>query len=133
MGKPFLDVSEVLVDPDFADTFDVTRSPEVVNSFGESTVPVPQVIPGKIGVVTMASPNDLDRLPEGDNSSRTISIVTKFRLQGPSPGFKPDVVTWRGDNYVVKLVEPYVQYGAGFIQALAGSIDTQQAAPSGMG
>lgn len=132
-ARPKLDVSSVLLDPFFADSFDFVRQPEVVNGYGESTVPQPQQFTRQVGVVTMAHPNDLDRLPEADRSARTISIVTKVRLQGPSPGIKPDVVTWGGNRYVVKLVEPYVRFGAGFVQVLAGSIDTQQAATGSMG
>lgn len=127
-----LDVSEVVSDPDFADDFVVTRQPETVNNFGESTTPANQTIK-TFGTVTMANPDDLLRLPEGDRSDRTISIVTQFRLQAASPGIKADIVTWRGNNYLVKLVDPYVQFGAGQIQAICGSIDTQQAAPSDMG
>lgn len=130
--RPTLDVSDVLLDPLFADRFDYLRQPEVVNAYGESTVPAPVTYRNQSGVVTFASPNDLDRLPEGDRSARTISIITKVRLQGPSQGVKADVVTWAGDRYVVKLCEPYVRYGQGFVQALAGSIDTQQAASAAM-
>ena len=134
MSQAFIDVSEVLLSPDMADSFQVTRRPEVVVA-GRSTVPNP-VTTDQIGVVTMASPNDLLRLEDNDRMDRTISIVTKARLQGPAQvagtNFKPDLVVWRGDTYVVKSCEPYPQFGAGFVQALAGSWDSVDEAPSAM-
>lgn len=122
---PYLDVSEALLDPTLVDQFVVTRRPEVIDAHGRSTVPAPIVFKNIIGVVTAASPNDLERLDDQDRMGRHLSIVTKFRLQGPSPGFKPDTITWKGDVFIVKSIDPYPQFGDGFVQALVGSIDTQ--------
>ncbi len=59
---------------------------------------------------------------------RNLVIVTKFRLRGPakdgSTQYQPDLITWEGDSYVVKTIDPYPQYGAGFIQAIVGSMDS---------
>lgn len=122
----FLDVSTVLLDPDFTDNFSVTRRQETVDNNGFSTV-VP-VTTQQIGVVTAASPNQLDRLAEADIFKRAINVVTKFKLQGEVVGYKPDLVVWRGDNYIVKEIDLYPQYGAGFIQALCVSEDLVDAA-----
>ena len=63
---------------------------------------------------------------------RNLSIVTAFALQGPSPNFLPDRVVWNGDTYVVKWIDPYKRYGAGgFVQAIIGSIDSQDTSPAG--
>lgn len=122
--KAFLDVSEVLLDPTLVDSFTVNRRAETVNNFGESTLTV-TVMEGVLGVVCSASPNDLKRLDDRELMGRHLSVVTRFRLQGPSPGYQPDTILWNGDEYVVKLIDPYPQYGYGFIQAIVGSIDAQ--------
>ena len=125
---PQVNVSQTVKSPMFSDGIVVIRRPEVVTSGGQSSVPSP-VSTAAVAVVTMANPDDLRRLEEFDATERTISVVTEFRLQATVAGFKPDIVVWRGDNYVVKNVQPYPQFGAGFVQALAGSIDYQDANP----
>jgi hypothetical protein len=126
---PLLNVSNTVRSPMFADAIVVKRRPEVISSKGVSTVPTVVTTP-TLGVVTAANPNDLMRLEESDRTERTISIVSEFRLQATVKGFKPDIVVWRGDNYVVKDVQPYPQFGPGFVQALAGSIDYQDVNPA---
>lgn len=124
---PFLDVSDVLLDPDFASRFDIKRRAETVGSNGRPVV-TETLIKKQVGVFTVASPNDLDRLSEEDRMGRNFVLVTKARLLGPSQSaagvkYKPDLVVWQGNSYIVKTMEPYTQYGAGFVQAIVGSID----------
>ena len=76
----------------------------------------------------MASGADLKRYPELQMLERVLSIVTKTRLQSAVNGAQPDIIIWRGDNYVVKALDPYPQYGQGFYQAIAASIDLMDAA-----
>lgn len=118
---PLLDVSELTLDPDFATTFQVLRRAEANNQYGEPVLTPASM--SAVGVVCQASPSDLQRLPGYDFGRRTLSICTKFRLQLASPGFKADVVVWRGDNYLVIDVQPYTEFGAGFVEALATSMD----------
>ena len=124
MTGPFLAPARALSNPMLTSSFVVLRRREVVTSEGVSTVPTPVPYPA-IGVVTSAGPNDLRRLEEYDAADRHIAIVTRFRLQMTSPGFKPDIVVWNGDNFVVKAIDPYPQYGDGWVQAIVGSIDLQ--------
>lgn len=125
MPGPFLNPSaRPLTNPFLTSSFNVIRRAEVVSNKGVSTVPSPVTSPA-FGVICAAHPNDLRRLDDQDFSDRHISVVTKFRLQMTSPGFKPDLVVWQGDNFVVKLIEPYPEYGPGWVQAVCGSIDLQ--------
>lgn len=117
----FLDVSDVLLDPELTDTFTVVRRAESVNAQGRSVV-APENIDA-FGVITVTGNNDLMRLPEEQRMGRHLSIVTKFRLRGPAPGFQPDALLWGGDTFVVQAIDPYPQYGAGFVQAICGSMD----------
>lgn len=130
---PLLDVSELALDPDFADTFTVTRR---VESFDHGRlVPMPTDYPNVIGVVCMAGPNDLKRLPEGQYSGKIISIVSTFRLmlsgQVGGTTYQPDVITWHGSKYLVIWVDDYTQFGGGQIEAMAESMTTQDPPPPG--
>lgn len=118
---PFLDVSEVLLDPMIADRFIVNRRVQTLDSHGR--VALTSTAMNGVGVVTASSGNDLDRLDDNQRMGRHLTIVTKFRLRGPSPGYQPDTITWKGDTFVVQAIDPYPQYGAGFVQAIAGSMD----------
>jgi hypothetical protein len=76
----------------------------------------------------MAGPDDLERLAEADIFGRVITVVSRYKIQGEVVGFKPDLITWRGDNYLVKTLDPYPQFGDGWVQAICGSVDLVDAA-----
>ncbi len=124
-----MDMSDALVDPDMLDKFTVVRRPEVIApSTGRSTVPAPQTFANVRGVVASASGNDLQRLDDADRIGRNLSVITRFALRGPSKDaagqvYKPDTIQWRGGNYVVKHIDPYPQFGRGFVQAICGETD----------
>lgn len=129
---PTLDVTEVLDDPDIADTFTVTRRVQTVSSLGR-TVVTPTVVAGVVGVVCAAGPNDLQRLPEDQRMGKVISIVTRYKLRGPalsgSTEYQPDLVIWNGSTFIVKWVDDYSRFASGFIQALAGSLQNVDPPP----
>lgn len=119
-----LDVSDATSNSDLTVLFDVTRRLETISDRGRSVV-TPTSLPNQVGTICAASPSDLKRLPEGDLMERYISIVSKFRLRGASKEgaavYKPDLVTYKGVDYVVVDVQPYPDAGPGFVQAIAGS------------
>jgi hypothetical protein len=122
----FLDISDVLLDPSFTDTFQVQRRLETVDINGRSTTRTSTS--NTFGVVTAASPNDLSRLPDADVYHRVLSVVTQFKLRGETAdgsgsNWKPDLIVWRGNSYIVKEVDLYPQFGAGFVQAICASED----------
>lgn len=131
---PALDVSDAF-DADFLDGFILHRRLETVDNHGRSVV-AETVSPCQLGVMTAASPNDLQRWPEADISLKSIVIVTQVRLQLASPGptddtsYKADVVEWAGDFYQVGLVDDYSRYAVGYLWCIAQTIDYTPAAPT---
>jgi hypothetical protein len=121
---PLLDVSSVLLDPDFADRFNVIRREEGVSDKGRRILTL-TTLANKYGVVCAASPNDLRRLPDGQTFDRVISVVSKFPFFGACVGYQPDLIQWRGSSFIVASLDPYPQYGQGFSQVIAVSIDLQ--------
>lgn len=119
---PYIDISAALLSPAMADRFTVMRRTETINDHGRAVI-VPTPHANVIGVVTASSKNDLERLDDNQRMGRHLTVVTKFRLRGPSPGFQPDIIVWNGDSYVVELMDPYPQFGQGFVQAIVGSMD----------
>jgi hypothetical protein len=133
-----LDISELMTDPDVGGTtFDVTRREEVVGSNGLPTI-TETAMPGKIGAVFPAGDNSLVREEAYSQQQQAIEIVTLFRLRGASidratnKKYQPDIVVWpvgSGNKYIVRSIELFTSYGAGFIKADCVSYDSQAGAP----
>jgi len=121
--------SDCVLDPMLADTFNVIRRMETVGANGRSTTQN-QTFKRIVGVVNMSSDAEVVRqqFPEMEFSTRVISVVCKFRLQTAVQNYQPDIVVWRGNNYLVQQIALYPQYGAGFYEATCTSMDTADAA-----
>lgn len=113
---PLLDVTEVLLDPDFVDpTLVCHRQVQTVDA-DNFPVNTPQNIPFS-GVVTVDRSLEAKRMAAGQNINGAILIVTQFRLTQGQTGLDADTVTYQGREYRVTFVDPYTAYGAGFVQA----------------
>ncbi|MEL5710138.1 head-tail adaptor [Serratia bockelmannii] len=119
---PFLDVTEVLHDPDFADPSLICRRQTQTTDDDNFPINTPQEIPFT-GVVTVDRSLEARRMAAGQNINGAILIVTQFRLtQGrksaaDGPNLDADLVVYNGGLYRVTFVDPYTRYGAGFVQA----------------
>lgn len=126
---PSLDVSDAF-DASMFDTFSIIRRDENVGADGFASITILEEIPA-FGVITMASPNDLERLPEADVSTKAICIITQARLQLESAGKKADIVrAMNGEAFQVVTVDDYSRYGVGYIFAIAKAIDYQDRTPT---
>lgn len=113
---PFLDVTDVLLDPDFCDyTLVCTRNAQTVDADGFTTN-ASQDIPFN-GVVTVDRSLEARRMAAGQSIGGAILVVTQFRLTQGKSGLDADVVLYNGRHYRVTFVDPYTSYGAGFVQA----------------
>ncbi len=113
---PFIDVTDVLTDPDFADEITVRRRAETINGYGEADRTV-TTISGVSAVVTVGSQKPLERNADGQVQPNTITVHSMFRLLDARVGQQPDVVTYNGQEFTVKKVFDWSRYGAGFICA----------------
>lgn len=131
---PTLDVSDLLDDPDIAgDTFEVIRRIETVTQQGRTGIT--EVSQGmQVGAVYPTGSNSLSRQDAFQNGAKSISVVTTFRLrmaaQEGGVQFQPDIVVWEGDRYIVRELDDYSNYGAGFVRAGCTSIDFIDAPPA---
>lgn len=121
---PTLDLSEALLDPLTGDSVTVVRRRQLVSDSGRAEM-VEQQIPGVFGVINAAGPDTLDRLKDMESMGRVLTFVTRFKLWGPAEvqntQYQPDVVQYRDTEYTVVEIDPYPQYGSGFVQAVMGS------------
>lgn len=119
---PLLDVTEVLLDPDFADDSLICRRQIQTTDDDNFPINTPQEVPFS-GVVTVDRSLEARRMAAGQNINGAILIVTQFRLtQGSKsindgPNLDADLVIYNGGLYRVTFVDPYTRYGAGFVQA----------------
>ncbi|QZN96385.1 head-tail adaptor [Symbiopectobacterium purcellii] len=131
---PTLDMSDVLMDPDFLDTSLICH--RQIQTVDEDNFPTntSQDIPFS-GVVTVDRSLEARRMAAGQNISGAILIVTTFRLTQGQPGtdsaprLDADVVTYSGRDYRVTFVDPYTRYGAGFVQAHCELVDFNGGTP----
>lgn len=113
---PTLDVTDILLSPEFLDTtLVVKRSEQTIDNdgFAQNTVTQTQFA----GVVTVDRSLEARRMQAGQVINGAILIVTTYRLTSGNTGVDADIVTYRGRDYRVTFVDPYTAYGAGFVQA----------------
>jgi len=131
---PWLDVSEIVEDPDLADTFNVIQRPETIDpATGRSST-------GRVenldvaGVVTMQDPAQLMRRDDSDSAPRLIFVASTFVFRSASKSadgqpYKGDIIVWPqpgepgSAEYTVIKVYPYSRYGAGMHECVAESMN----------
>ncbi|WP_206923024.1 hypothetical protein [Alicyclobacillus suci] len=103
-----INVSRVINSPRLAQKFTVYRKSGVWNAgrYSESETAL-----SMIGVITVADPNDLEQIPEGDRQKGAISIHTSQPLQVTTQSGTSDEIEWRGNRYRAAQLFPYADYG----------------------
>ncbi|WP_281659644.1 hypothetical protein [Microvirgula aerodenitrificans] len=111
-----LDVSDVLLDPDFMDRDLICqRSVQTVGDNGWAEVTTTETT--FAGVVTSDSGDILERIASGERIKGSITIHTRFGLSDGAAGTTADVVVWQGRKYTVSNVNDYRHFGRGFVCA----------------
>jgi hypothetical protein len=125
---PSIDVSDVIADPDISvSVFTVLRRRETVDNFGDASFQTQQFQAS--GAVYPSGDNSLIRQEAMQTGNNTVTVVTSYPLRlaakDPATGysFQPDIVVWEGENYLVKSINEFRQYGAGFVEAECVSMD----------
>lgn len=114
---PSLDVSDVLLDPDFM-TKDLVCK-RIMVSVGDNGRPVRSEQSFQFsGVVTTNSGQNMDRREDGTLIKGAINIHTKTPLIAGSKDHQADEITWKGKTYYVVQVFDNLHYGRGFNKAI---------------
>lgn len=131
---PDIDVSDLLSDPDFAETLTIMRRLQVIDTVtGISSAESNLILPRPFGVVLPQPDLPIQRGPDQQALPRLIEVHTKYRLRSASieddVTYLPDFIVWNGDNFYVNRVYDYSRFGRGFIQADCSSQPTVATAP----
>ena len=111
-----LDVSDVLLDPDFMDTGLIcNRMAQTIDDDGFATNAA--TAHPFSAVVTSDKGDVLHRNADGSRIVGSITIHTIFRLSDGSAGQDADELVWQGRTYTVVNVNDYSHFGRGFVCA----------------
>ncbi|KWN75794.1 hypothetical protein [Burkholderia ubonensis] len=112
----FLDVTDVLLDPDFMDMGLIcNRMTQVTDEKGRAHN-TPTSTPFS-AVVTSDKGDILHRNADGSRIIGSITLHTMLRLMDGSAGHDADEVIWAGVTYTVVNVNNYSHFGRGFVCA----------------
>lgn len=116
LAMAFLDVTDVLLDPDFMDTgLLCNRMTQTVDDHGRAQNSVAST--PFAAVVTSDKGDILHRNADGSRIIGSITLHTMFRLLDGSVGQDADEVVWAGRTYTVVNVNDYSHFGRGFVCA----------------
>lgn len=107
-----LDVTELLSDPDFIDSFLVRRNVEMVDSHGRAQMVLQEI--SAYGSVQASSGQSLRQLADMGRTEDSIDVYTTFPLNTITAVTAADIVVWNGQEYTVTLVRPWQNFGPGF-------------------
>jgi len=114
---PGLDVSDVLLDPDFMSRGLIcTRIAVKTGSNGRAEKEITQHVFN--AVVTTNDGDKLDRKPDGTVIKGAINVHTRFVLSEGDADYQADEIEWQGRKYIVSQVLSNIHYGRGFIKAI---------------
>jgi hypothetical protein len=132
---PDLDVSDVLLDPDFAEQLAIQRRTQTMVK-GRPSMTTATISPAPWGAVIPQNDVPMQRGPNQQHLPRLLQVHTQFRLRGaskdPDTGadLPPDLIVWNGDTFIVNKVQDFSRFGAGFIQADCSSTDPTDNEPA---
>jgi hypothetical protein len=116
-----LDLSSIVIDPDFAQSYTVYR--ESGTFTGGRWVAAPELVLTMTGVVSVAKPQELVQVPEADRTSAVMAfysaqpIYTTRSDSSKAAEGTSDQILWNGDRYRVSTVAPWKDFG--YYKALA--------------
>lgn len=109
-----INLSSVVLDPRFAQTFTVYRNNGEYNAgrFEEKETPITMT-----GTISIASDLEIQQIPEGDRVGGEILIHTNKKIyttrtdDGTENEGTSDEIEWHGDRYKIYSVSDYSDYG----------------------
>lgn len=116
---PLLAIDELLTDPDFTSYLYMVETRSQVGQDGMA-----QNFKYKsrfIGIVDPAGATELQRAPEGMNTTGALIVITNntnLTAGDAQAGTQPSQVQWHGQLYLVRQIDDYSEYGKGFVKAM---------------
>lgn len=108
-----IDVSELMLDPDFVSSFSIVRRVPTINQYGENVL-AETTLSNIKGSVQAAGKETAERLPEGTSLKGFITVFTKTPVYADNVNGYADVILWKGLRYNVFQVLQWDNFGAGW-------------------
>jgi hypothetical protein len=110
-----IQITEMVVDQDFAQSFVVIRSTGSFQAGGWQNTTQNMTM---YGVIEVADSHELEMVPEGDRAKGAMMFHTELPLyvtnadpQLSATGHLSDQITWRGNNYRLMSVRRWSDFG----------------------
>lgn len=108
-----IDVSELLLDPDFVNDLQLIHRTTTLNSFGKNVIT--ELAPvDTVGSVQPANQKDIMRLPEAMRLKDVRGFWIKAEILTDGASQYPDIIVFAGKRFQVFAVEPWNNYGEGW-------------------
>lgn len=114
-----IDVSDLLLDPDFTDSATLIHRASIVGDKGRNTLSETIVVPDVTVVVQNVDNKTIEKYPDLALLSDKITVWYKGELFAESANGYSDVLLWKGDRYYVKYIdEDFMNFGQGWTRAI---------------
>lgn len=107
-----IDVSDMLLDPDFINSVSLIHRTASVDSFGKNQLVETTV--NTFGSVQPAPVKDVQRLPDSLRLQDVRKFWIKAEILSDGSAQYPDLIAFKGNRYQVISTEPWLNYGNGF-------------------
>lgn len=107
-----IDVSELMVDPDFVMNFTIVRRTATVSQYGENSVSETQE--AGVGSIQAPTKETAERLPDGVQLNKVKTVFTKAVFYANAAGKYVDQIIYKSQRYNVAAVTPWEDFGAGW-------------------
>lgn len=112
-----IDVSELMLDPDFVDAFSIVRRSTTVNQYGENVLADTSTIQ-TFGSIQPTPARELQRLPESLRMRDVRTFWCKVEFYPDSSGNYPDILLYGTTRYQIISIEPWMNFGQGWNKGL---------------
>lgn len=110
-----LDVSNLLLDPDFIDTLTLISRTATTDTYGVTQLV--EVSASTVGSVQPASYKQIQRLPDALRSADIRSFFIKAEIKTNDPNY-PAIILFQGNRYQIQTVAPWLNYGSGWNEGI---------------
>ena len=129
-----INVSAALTSPMLVSGFTVNRRTQTIGNNGRA-IAATTAIPNVYGTIYPSTKNDLERFPDLQVTGKCISVISRFALRSEAETvdgteYSPDIIVWKGSNFLVKALEDWSSYGPGFVLAICTSINLVDPPPA---
>lgn len=112
-----VDVSELLLDPDFVNAMSLIHRVPTISTYGQQTLAETTIV--TIGVAEPSSGRDLQRLSEALRVKDVYTFWIKAQIVADGTSAYPDLILFNGSRYAVQIILDWMNWGPGWCQCIA--------------